>query len=100
MLRIFFAYILPLLAPTVIYLLWTRASRARMAATGKADPDIPLPWVWLAVSGVVLLAITLSILGFWGRNEPGTHYEPPHVEDGRIVPGHSPVNGRPRHSRE
>jgi hypothetical protein len=89
MLKIFLAYVLPLLAPTMIYLLWARASKARTAATGQTDPDIPLPWIWLAVSGVVLLMISLGILGFWGRSEPGAQYEPPHIEDGRIVPGHS-----------
>jgi len=76
--RVFFTVIIPLLLPTAIYLMWLR-----LAAKGEQRE---VPWVWLGVAGVVLMASLLAGLTLYGGAKDGI-YVPPHVEDGRIVPG-------------
>lgn len=78
--------VVPLLLPTVIYLVWLRAMR--WSETGGAVPWHRLPWVWLAAIGVALTALVLFVVtvGF-GTEKPGS-YVPPRVENGKIVPGH------------
>jgi len=96
--RILLNYIIPLLLPTAAYFLWLwlmrRYSGARggdAGAAGGAEDEgaetKPVPWLWLALAGLVLMAITLFALALRGGNTPGGTYVPPHIEDGRIVPG-------------
>ena len=96
MLRIVLTIIVPLVLPTALYVLWLWLTR-RLAGGGLADmapePDhggrrAALPWLWLAGSGAVLLALVLAVVGVHpGTATPGV-YVPPRWEDGRIVPGH------------
>lgn len=78
--------VVPLVLPTLVYLLWLQGAR-RFAASG-ALAWRRLPWVWLALTGVGLTAIVLFVVtvGF-GTAMPGI-YVPPRVENGQIVPGH------------
>jgi uncharacterized protein DUF6111 len=86
MLREIATLVVPLLLPTVLYLLWLRAMR--WSEAGGASSWSGMPWVWLAASGVALAALVLFVVTVhFGTSAPGT-YVPPHVEDGRIVPGH------------
>jgi len=86
MLRELLTLVVPLLLPTLLYLLWLRA--VRWSAADGAVAWQKLPWVWLAATGVALTALVLFVVtvGF-GTTRPGI-YIPPHVENGRIVPGH------------
>jgi hypothetical protein len=86
MLRELLTLVVPLLLPTLLYLLWLRA--VRWSEAGGAVAWQKLPWVWLAVTGVALTALVLFVVtvGF-GTATPGI-YVPPRVENGRIVPGH------------
>jgi hypothetical protein len=86
MLREFLTLVVPLLLPTLLYLLWLRVMR--WSEAGDALVWRKLPWVWLVVTGVALTALVLFVVtvGF-GTATPGT-YVPPRVENGRIVPGH------------
>jgi len=78
--------VVPLLLPTALYLVWLRATR--WSEKSGAVAWHKLPWIWLAVSGVVLTALVLFVVTVhFGTATPGT-YVPPRVEDGRIVPGH------------
>ncbi len=85
--------VVPLLLPTVIYLIWLRATG--WSETAGALAWHQLPWVWLALSGVALTAIVLVVItvGF-GTTLPGV-YVPPRIENGRIVPGHVEPAGKP-----
>jgi hypothetical protein len=85
--------LVPLILPTVIYLLWLRATR--WSEANGAVPWHKLPWVWLALTGVGLTAIVLAVVtvGF-GTTTPGV-YVPPHIENGRIVPGHVEPERKP-----
>jgi hypothetical protein len=99
---LFFTYVLPLLLPTAIYVLWrlisaprpadggaNRASDEAGGAAALAVEDLwrDAPWPWLALAGVLLLALVLLVgVFFHGAPQQG-HYVPPRMEDGRIVPG-------------
>ena len=92
MTRVALTVILPLLLPTALYLLWA------LAAGRLAEPSAlvwrSLPWIWLAVCGAVLAAAVLVLVSQLGGVRNGS-YVPPHVEDGRVVPGHmQPPAGR------
>jgi len=56
----------------------------------KADEQAPEkhPWTALFISGLVLVAASFLYWGITqGAGEQGV-YVPPHVENGRVVPGH------------
>lgn len=95
-----FTYLLPLLLPTVVYVLW-RLWRAHMTAARSIDAgsggsathpgqDIDwrnAPWLALAFAGVILLGAVLLIGALSHRSGPPERYVPPRLENGRIVPG-------------
>ena len=86
MLRIVFEVALPLVLPTLLYLLWLRLVRRWQ------PPGLPgwaaLPWVWLTGTGVLLLVLMLLVMNtHFGVTTPGI-YVPPRWQDGRIIPGH------------
>lgn len=92
MIRVLLTYLLPLVLPTVVYLLWLRLSRPSAGAGRAAAGDDlrrAVPWLWLALAGLALVAATLAALALTGGGSPGETYVPPHVEDGRVVPGRS-----------
>ena len=86
MLRVIFEILLPLILPTVLYLAAVRL--AALAGRGGAVRQAPLPWLWLAGAGVLLLAVMLVVVNIgFGTAERGV-YVPPRWTDGHIVPGH------------
>ena len=86
MLRVFFEILLPLILPTVLYLLWMWL--ANELQRGEVAGWSGLPWLWLAATGIVLLAAMLFLLPVrFGTSAPGV-YVPPRWENGRIIPGH------------
>jgi hypothetical protein len=86
MLRVFFTIVLPLLLPTALYLCWMRV--AHWSPRGETVRWTALPWVWLAATGALLLALVLfGVTVHFGTSVPGV-YVPPRWENGRIVPGH------------
>jgi heme/copper-type cytochrome/quinol oxidase subunit 3 len=62
----------------------------------KYDSERPThqhPWTVLFVSGLVLVAASFVVWGVTeGAGQQGT-YVPPHVENGRVVPGHVDPGG-------
>jgi len=95
MLRVFLTIVLPLIAPTALYLAWTgftNWSEQRRSPPGSPPEEMvgwaALPWLWLAGAGVLLLAIVLFVVHVhFGTPQQGV-YVPPRWEDGRIIPGH------------
>jgi hypothetical protein len=86
MLRVLLTIVLPLLLPTAVYLGWLYV--AHWSQRDAAVRWAALPWLWLAGTGVLLLAVVLFVVTVhFGTSEPGT-YVPPRWENGRIVPGH------------
>lgn len=92
MLRVFLTIVLPLLLPTVLYLLWIGTLGG--PREGGALRWTAVPWVWLAGAGAILLAIVLFVVTVhFGSPQEGV-YIPPRWEDGRIIPGH--IESKPR----
>ena len=86
MLRVFFTIVLPLLLPTLLYLLWLGAMGS--SQEGGVISWTTLPWIWLAGAGAVLLAVGLVVVTVhFGTSQEGV-YVPPRWEGDRIVPGH------------
>ena len=86
MLREILTLVVPLLLPTVVYLAWLQTTR-----WSEADGPVGwhrLPWVWLAVTGVILTAVVLFVVTVGFGTERLGVYVPPRTEGGRIVPGH------------
>lgn len=81
--RIALTILLPILLPFIIFILW------RALGLGKSVPRWfeDLPWVTLLASGIILAGLTLTTWTLLDRAPAGTEYVPPHVEDGKIVPG-------------
>ncbi|HVM79448.1 MAG TPA: DUF6111 family protein [Stellaceae bacterium] len=94
MIRVLLTIVLPLLLPTLLYVLWVLTMRrAELNAGGQLLQKVPL--VWLAAAGLALVALVLVVasLGFGGSGN-GV-YVPPTTVDGKIVPGHV-VPAQPR----
>lgn len=91
MTRILLQYVLPLLLPTVVYLVWWWATSRRQTATGDGTRRPASltqgPWFWLALAGVALMSAGLIHTALTTGEAPGGRYVAPHLEDGRVVPG-------------
>jgi Family of unknown function (DUF6111) len=86
MIRFLATIILPLLLPTLLYVLWLVAAQ-RVPLAGSAAWRA-LPWPWLLGVGIVLAALTLYVIGARIGGSPVGHYVPPQWIGGKIVPGH------------
>ncbi|HYH19769.1 MAG TPA: DUF6111 family protein [Azospirillum sp.] len=91
MLRILLTIVLPLVLPTVVYLLYVTTVEARRARAAQEGGPVPwwveAPWPWLVGGGVVLVGLTLGALALTGGDKPGGVYVPAHMENGRLIEG-------------
>lgn len=88
MTRIMLQYVLPLLLPAAIFLLWVVLTRQRAGSQETAMERLQRgPWFWLVVGGFVLMAAGLAYLGLTEGSKPGGTYQAPRYEGGRVVPG-------------
>lgn len=91
--RVLLQYLVPLLLPTLVYLLWWGTiGRRRANASGGGTTLAQGPWFWLILAGGILLAAVLAYTAFVSGVSTGAdtdkQYVAPHLEDGRVVPGH------------
>ena len=90
MIRQIITIAVPLLAPTIAYILYVYFTRKNKedAEEGREVPHWrQWPWVILVPTGALLAALSLFLLGLPGEDrDPGT-YVPPRLEDGKVVPG-------------
>lgn len=87
MIRVFFTYLLPLLLPMAVYFMFMLPARRRAKARGEEGSWEKTPWLLLGSAGVALLGLTLGMLALHDGEPPWSHYEPPHMEGGHIMPG-------------
>ena len=87
--RRFLEILIPLFLPTAIYFIYLAIARrqARAAGAPAAAGFKDMPWTWLAGAGVALLAVTLAASAMFGGAPPGSHYQPPSLEGGKINQG-------------
>ena len=90
MIRIALQILLPLLAPTLIYLGWRAFARYRALKTGVTPHGFweSTPYFTLALVGLILTAISLGSIAILTSNPPGAEYQSPRINaDGGIDPG-------------
>ena len=88
MIRLLLTFVLPLLAPFVLYGIWGVLKRRQAAAQGLPPPDLKgPPIIWLGLTGIVLVLLVLGGLSLQQGQGTVGHYQPPRVEGGRIIPG-------------
>ena len=86
--RILLHYLLPLLLPTVIYIVYMAWNRRRAVAAGAQAPDWREgPIFWFALSGLVLVVLSLLLFAILRGDERSGAYVPPRVENGKAIPG-------------
>ncbi len=74
--------------PFVVYALYAYLARRRARAAGAGVPDWSEgPWAWLTIIGLLFFVASFVALGLVTGGDPGDRYEPPKMEDGRVVPG-------------
>lgn len=83
--RIFLQVILPLIAPAVLYAIWTNAARRKAGQSGLPGWEEG-HWFWMIVAGFVLVVAIFVFFVLGNRDEDGT-YIPPRFEDGKVIPG-------------
>jgi hypothetical protein len=83
LIRIILQIVVPLLLPTVAYVLWARYARQHTLADLRRGP-----WIWLVGAGLVLVAASAAVWIAVEHQPPGSTYVPPRFEDGKLVPGH------------
>jgi Family of unknown function (DUF6111) len=86
--RVLLQYVLPLLLPTIVWLVWWfTLGRHRTTAEGITARIEHGPWFWLILGGVGLLGLSLIYTAITRGFDPQGTYIPPRWEDGRVVPG-------------
>lgn len=79
--RIILTYFLPLIFPTVIYLLWRKGT--------NTPKETPFPVRDLVLWGLLMMAVSLSFFVIRDRYPADSVYTPPRFIDGQVVPAHT-----------
>jgi hypothetical protein len=79
----------PVLIPLIVYWLWIRNVRRKALAAGKSAPLFREgPWYWAVLASLLTAALCFVLLGLSEKPVKGD-YVPPHLENGKIIPGHT-----------
>jgi len=94
MFRMFITYVVPLVLPTLFFMVWAAWARRKIAATHATEEQaqeivaIKTPWFRLILAGIGLMVVGLLLSVLLGpKNPPKNVYQAPHIVDGKIVPG-------------
>ncbi len=86
--RIFLQFVLPILLPGLLFVLWTYLTQVRPGTAGPTRALIAEgPWFRLILAGFVLMAVGLAAAAITGGMDPNGKYRAPYQQDGKIVPG-------------
>lgn len=80
-------YALLFLLPFIVYGIWIAIARRRARGHENEPNWSDAPFLWLSVTGLVLVLASLFTLGLFQGVEKGGTYVPPRVIDGEVVPG-------------
>lgn len=86
----FLTFVLPLIAPTIAYIMWIYFRREREEAQARGrrlPPWQEYPWVWLITIGAVLASATIVFFGTLGGVGTDVEYRPARYENGKLIPG-------------
>lgn len=83
--RFLLNFVLPFLAPLLLFVGWAWLTRHR-AAGGLVERLQKGPWFWLSLCGLLLVIAGLVMVALFTGAEPGSRIIPPRFEDGRVVP--------------
>ncbi len=87
MIRIFFEYVFPLVLPTAVYAAWIAYARSQHQGTPEELPALKKgPLFWCALGGFALMMAALVTTALTTGAPPGSAYQPPRLEDGKVVP--------------
>jgi len=87
MIRVFFEYIFPLVLPTAVYVAWVTYARARHQGDAEELPALKKgPLFWCALGGFALMMAALVTTALMTGAPPGSQYQPPRLEGGKVVP--------------
>jgi len=87
MTRALLQYLLPLLGPLAVYLIYMTFVRRKAAKKGGEIPAIERARMfWSIIIGFFCMLITLTTLALTSGEKPGSgDYQAPRMKDGRIV---------------
>ena len=88
MTRILLQYLLPLIGPLILYLIYMTVMRRAAAKKGNDAPSIERNHIfWSIVFGFFLMMIALAAFAIIAGEKPGNgKYQAPRMENGRIAP--------------
>ncbi len=95
MTRILIQYLLPLVAPSAVYVMWLLYSRYRANKVGDVAPAFTRGgFFWALLLGGVLLVASLATMAVMGGVDPDSGvYEAPRLENGEIIgPSYTPAD--------
>jgi len=87
--RIVFTYVVPFLLPAAVYAAWVWYRMGYVARHGGEAPKLEQgPWPLLLFIGAVLAFLVLATTAMMTGGSPDDTYVPPHLENGKLIPGH------------
>lgn len=88
MMRVFLEIVVPLLLPVVTFAVWVLLSHRRPGQDRSIAERLRNgPWLWLIFASVTLLFAAMAYSALTGGAPAGAKYSPPHLENGKVVPG-------------
>ena len=77
----------PVFIPLLVYIIWMIRVRKVARKVGDPLPDFrDGPWFWALIATLCVAVIMFISLGLSKESVTG-EYVPPHVEDGKMIPG-------------
>lgn len=78
----------PIFIPLLIFAAWYLFFRRRNTDNQKRlSPEEGKLLILALLTSVVIIIMTLIYMAFTTESNKGVKYEPPHMEDGKLIPG-------------